>query len=231
MVNGHTQDIERQLSEERDIEYRTGFLVSKEFKDFEFFLGEELRIINALNNLDRLCSMLGSSYRFNKYIKVGADFSHIFVNNQRNWENRYRNNIDLILSYPINNQWQLSLRERLWTMVIVKPNHLLFNKKAAWALRSRLMTEYKVSSPITLQSYVELSTRLFTPLLISNYMDRMRCYVGMKYTVSKTSEIELYYRFDHNIDKSLFNKGLNTLILNINKRSTNIIGIFYNHSF
>ncbi|MGL5914244.1 MAG: DUF2490 domain-containing protein [Bacteroidales bacterium] len=230
-INGHSQNLTDEFSQEQDLEFRSGFLILKKLKNFEFFWGEELRITPYFSRLDRGLSMLGSAYRINPYFKVSADFSHIIVNTQTAWENRYRNSVDLTLSYPINAQWRLSFRERLWTMINLNPNYYNLNKKTACAMRSRLMTEYTCWSSITLQTYFEVSNRISTPNPIRNYLDKVRFYVGAKYAIMKHSEFELFYRIDYNTDKTLFYHTSNVLSLNINKRTSHIVGLFYNFSF
>lgn len=226
------QEISIELQENSNFQFRTGFTISKKIKNIELSWNEELRTKNSSAEIERLLSLFGAAYKLTNRVKVGYDFTYITIKNSTLWSNRYRQNVDFILSYPINNRWKLSVRERLWIMTNPSIESSAYQKRSNLALRSRAMAEYKISNtPLKLNSFLELSSILNAPSVIGNYLDRVRLYAGGRYALSKQSEIEFYYRIDYDINKRISDADPNEPILTQNKEYNSIVGFFYAYSF
>lgn len=227
------QTVERS-TEQSDFQARTGFTFDKKiFKGLHLSWSEELRLKNSLSDIDRIYSVLTASYEFCPWFKAAADYTFIAVKQDKGWQFRNRSNMDLTGTYRPADRWKLSLRERFRVTSTNKKTDPVTEVNPAWLLRSRLMVEYDAKPlPIRPYAYFELSNTLNAPGMTGNYIDKIRCSVGVKYALSKRSEFDFFYRFDHNRSKSVeaAGEGLSWLITT-HKENNHILGVFYEYSF
>lgn len=227
-------EIVHSSSEDNDISARTGFAFSKEITPtITIFAGEELRMKSNISEIDKSQTAIGASYGFCKYFKVNATYTFIATNYDNNWIFSNRGELDLIASYKINKNWQLSFRERLRVTSLNKNIDPLTSVNPECVLRSRLKASYiPNNSPITPFIYFEISYTIKSPEIISNYINKLRSSVGVEYTITERSALEFYYRFDVNTAKEISYTSTQDIwdILS-NRKYNNIVGLFYTYSF
>ncbi len=226
--------IAKKSTEKSDFQARTGFSIDKEaVEGLHFTWSEELRLRNALADIDRIYSVLAVSYEFCPWFKAGADYNFIAVKQSRGWEFRNRSNIDLTASYKPAPRWKLSLRERFRITSANKESDPVTESNPAWIMRSRLMAQYD-ADPLPIKPYVyfELSNTLNAPDITGNYIDKIRVSAGVRYAVSPRSEFDFFYRFDHNRGKRIEAAGGGqSWLVTTRKENNHILGIFYEYSF
>lgn len=232
-VTAWAQPIEME-TEESDFQARTGFSIDKKItKGLHITWSEELRMKNRLSDIDRIYSAIAVSYDILPWLKAGVDYTFIAVKQNKGWEYRNRSNIDVTASYKVGAQWKFSLRERFRITSANKVSDPRTEVNPTWVMRSRLMAEYTVSKlPLRPYAYFELSNTLNTPAIIANYIDKIRASIGIKYTLTRRSEFDFFYRFDHNRSKEVTTPtdGM-PWIIPTKKQNNHILGVFYEYSF
>lgn len=155
------QEINGRVYAEADWKVSKGFHLNAEY---------QLRTKDSFSGIERNQFALGASYKINKYLKAGADYTFIghYANSTGKFKPRHRvaGNLTGMVD---TGYWRFSLRERLQLTHKAYgvnhyqevPNHL--------ELKSRLMVKYRGFRTVAPYAYIELRNTFNDPKCDANY--------------------------------------------------------------
>lgn len=239
------QSPEYREESENDFQFRVGAEIEKKFaRKFAFHWSEELRIKNSFQDIDKIYSDLGLSYKPLNWLKLNLNYTFISMyhdgkkktNYEKYWDLRHRVSLGATFSYKTISGWKFSLRERVLSTFYTKDDFLPEEKSdPKWNLRSRIMAEYEFRHvPVTPYAYVEISNTLNAPKLADgNYIDKVRTALGVQYRFDRRNSIDVFYRFDYNFDKDINIKNSTGVLKSIIDKNeyNHILSVSYKFKF
>ena len=196
-------------------------------KGFHVFAEEEMRL-DGLSSFDRFYTTVGTSYKINDYLKIGAGYSAISVlkdpvDASKYWDWRHRGFFDVTGSYRTGS-WKFSLRERFQATRMTKDVNTFQQPKTATALRTKLKISYKI--PMSgLEPYLAFEHKLAlngaewdswstTSSFASSaylghsdvYTSRFRTEGGVEWELNKKNAFDFYCLYDNLTDKNIDSK-------------------------
>ena len=199
--------------------------LNKKISDFfTIELEGEHRTRKNMTENDRWKIDLLTSYKINKFLKVGTGYNYIYYNHEtKDWENRHRYFINITGSVKIN-QFKINLVERIQGtyregISEYNKNEIKIRSNPKYILRSKLAIEYDI---INCKFTPEISTELFYSLndVEENNLYKIR-YTGTgEYKINNNNYIKLFFRYStfHNFNED-------------DDESNKIIGIGYKIKF
>jgi hypothetical protein len=182
-----------------DAQIRTHLLVEKKFgKHFSASVEQQNRFTHNATTLSRASADIGLNWKFNKYIKVSADY--IFIE-KRNNDNTYspRNwaNVALHLRKEWK-RWKFFYRG----MLQLRSGDLFTNDFYELRLynREKINIRYEVTKRIGLFVADEIYIPLNSPQ--ASGIDRNRAYLGSTYKLSKNQQLEFYFMYQQQLQKN-----------------------------
>lgn len=170
----------------------------------------QMRLSDDISQVDRLHTSVGVQYKICPYFKIGADY--ILINRRdtelSSWRKpRHRLNVNLTASYRIG-RVELALRERVQTTFRTDSVNRYEASDPQLLLRSRLSATWDIrSSKWSPYLLCELYNTLNAPAAVSNYLTdsyshdnyvyRIRGGAGVKYKISKSNRLNIYYYLDY----------------------------------
>ena len=236
---------EYEYEKDNDVQLRTGFEVDKKIsKRFSASWSEELRLKNNVRRVDRIYSDISLSYKAAKWLKFSAGYTFISVDregkkkdNYKNyWDLRHRISFGTTLSYKPTSHWELSLKERVQATFLTEDD-IDKREKAdpKWVLKSKVTAEYKFEKiPLIPYVSVELCNTLNSPKYADGeYLEKVRSAIGAEYRFNKNNSINVFYRFDYNLDKKIDVKKSTGVLKSITEATeyNNIFSISYKFKF
>ena len=143
----------------------------KIFKNLSVSLDEEIRMYNSFNNLERLQTNFGISYKPISYLKVGLGYALINKYDSALMTfttPRHRFMFDLTGSYKYGD-WTFSIRERLQMTHRTGSFNEYQNPRNAFMLKSRVMVKYKGFGKFEPYASFEIRHYLNAPVIEANY--------------------------------------------------------------
>ena len=193
-----------------DFGIRFGAELTKELgKKFELGIQEEGRLNQNASEIDRFLTSFGAKYEISKLFDVGAYYTWIYANNQKDdyYENRHRFGTWIKAGKKVN-RFKFSLKEQL--MITYRDENLgtyKYNPKTY--LRSRFEVSYNVkNSPIKPYLSAQMHYQLNNPS--GNVIDQWRYVAGMEYDINKKFTIDAYLMRDEEVNVK---KPLNTTVV------------------
>lgn len=225
-------------------------------KGLHVFADEEMRLGDNFS-IDRMYTTAGISYKPFSWLKVGAEYSAINVSKTdaqgvEFWDWRHRIAADVTGMYKTGG-WKFSLKEKFQATHKTREVFEMEKPQNALALKSRAKVSYDFKR-IGLQPYAAFEHKLTlngakwdensaddfhfkdSEFLGDKdvYTSRIRTEVGLDWTVSRSSAICLYGKFDNITDKDIDVKKTKQILkkpITTSERNFTIIGISYTFSF
>ncbi len=164
-------------------------------KMFGYSIGEELRMQNSFQTMERSSTSLGVDFKPFSFLKVGATYELMYQQYEKRnvwqWEWRQRAHLSLT-GYCSPGRWNFSLRERLQST---------FRESKNWEnpkiyLRSRFQAEYDIrKSHFTPYASAEMYYTLFPSKAKDAGMNRWRFLGGCEYKLDKRNRLDFFYRY------------------------------------
>jgi hypothetical protein len=202
-------------------------------------VSEELRF----NNFDfaKTYTGVGISYKINPYLKVAGTYYLIGVDDTE-FEWRHRGVFDLTESYKTSNDWKFSLRERFQATYKAYDINEYQKPKTELVLRFRFKVSKKIkNTPLEPYASAELKLLLNGARWVDGvykdhgdtYVNRLRGQAGLDWKISKSSALDFYMLFDHEMETVIDSNKEGTELKskyddNFNKFS---VGVAYKFSF
>ncbi len=163
-------------------------------------LEQELRLNQNFRTLDRSLTSIGVDYTIiKKLLKASLDYNFIYQRQNEYYEIRHRSSVALASQLSIGS-FDLELRTKgQATWRDESRGDYQFNPKYVW--RNKLECAYSIfGSPFK----PFLSGEIFCPLNSENgfYMDGYRVIIGGKYKLSKHTALEVFLRYDQDIQQT-----------------------------
>ncbi|MBO6169101.1 MAG: DUF2490 domain-containing protein [Bacteroidales bacterium] len=214
--------------------------------------GYELRTENSFGAIDRHQAELGISYKINKWLKTGASYTFIYHNRgDKGWTPRHRLSADVTLGFK-SGDWRFSLKEQLRFTHKTESMNPCQEVRNPLMLKSRAKVQYKGFSRIEPYAFFEVrnifndpscsATWSNTSLAYSNYsfggyddtyINRLRGALGLEWSVSRHSAIDIYAMLDYCYDKNLDVDKTHTYLKSLtwDQSLNTIVGVAYKFSF
>ncbi len=217
----------------QEINGRTGIELDwKVTKGLHLSAEYQLRMQDSFSGVERNQFTLGASYKLNKYLKIGADYTFIgrYAASSGEFRPRHRFSTELTGSVDAGD-WRFSLRESLQlSHKAYEVNHFQ-EVPNPLNLRSRLMAKYRGFETFEPYAYVELRNIFNAPRCSATYnaaddswsayefldyghayVNRVRGAVGLEWNLSKR----------HGLDFTLMYNYNNELEIDTNKAGTKL---------
>lgn len=237
---------------EKDFATRTSLALDYRIvKGFHLEAAYELRTENNLSKIDRHQASLGLSYKFTDWLKAGADYIFIYRQGASAWEPRHRADAYLTFDYKFG-FWRLSLREQLrYTHKTQDLNPYQENRNPL-TLKSRLKLQYKGWLNLEPYAAFEVRNTLNAPSFTADwndvaksysnyeflgykdiYINRLRGTLGIEWTLSPHSALDIYTHLDSCRDKDIDTNKKGTKLKSFTWSRTLIptFGLGYTFSF
>lgn len=198
---------------------------------------------------------LGAGYSYRAYYKDGKEST----NWENYWTDRHVGFFEVVGSYKIS-QWKLSLRLRPELTHRTDSICELEKVRNFCELRTKFQVEYEFrEKPIELYAYVEVFNTLnainpnktlaavyamhdaevpmeYMTNWSGQYMNDIRSSVGMSYRFDKRNKLKIYYRFYHDIGRSIhlnknYANNFKEFTITREKEFNHMLGIGYSYSF
>lgn len=187
-----------------DFQLWTNLSLSKDVKDFEFSLEEELRFFQNIGSIEQFYSDFGITYELNKHFDFSTNYrfktNHTYI---EQLENSHRFNIDVKYNFEIN-RFDCYYKIRFQTEVnnfLHVPSTDFFDN----ALRNKIKFKYDIKGS-KLEPFAEFET--FTDISNLNYIElsKMRFTLGLGSEKNKFKGFSAFYRLEKTFSK-LINKN------------------------
>ena len=200
----------------RDLEQWTSIGLSKKInKHWKISLDQEFRFIKDVSQFDIYFADLELDYKFNKHLTVGANY-RFYQNKNTNgvFQTEHRWSTDFQYKHKIS-RFKVAYRLRFQN----KDEDFFTNESGnnLYNLRNKLSVDYNIKS-FKLDPYFDMELFRRFENGEDSYFNKIRWTLGIEYSITKKSDIELFYRTDNELNQDY-------------AKDTYIIGLAYKFSF
>jgi len=208
-------------------------------KGFHISLSEEARFVD-FSAFDRTYTTLGLSYKVNPYLKFGASYTAIGVNDTE-FEWRHRGNFYVTEMFRAGD-FKFNFREMFQATYKAYEINTYQKPQTALALRARFKVSYDIPN-CHLEPYAAFEARYFlngayweNQAFVDHsdaYINRLRGNIGVEWNISKKHALEFYGLYDHLMDCEIDSNKEGTKLKSIENVTSNrvSIGVGYKFSF
>ena len=200
----------------QDLEQWTSIGLSKKInKHWKISLEEEFRFTEDISKFDVFFTDLGLNYKFNKHFSLGANYR--FYQNKDSvgdFQNQHRLSADFQYKYKIS-RFKVAYRLRFQN----KDEDFFTNESGnnLYNLRNKFSIDYNINN-FKLDPYFDMELFRRFENGEDSYFNKIRWTLGIEYSITKKSDIELFYRIDNELNQDY-------------AKDTYIIGLGYKFSF
>ena len=191
--------IQSSHAQTNDFGTRVGIEIEKDVKNWNLYVGEEIRTKENSGVLQGLYTEFGADYSPWKIIKIGASYEFIYFNDYENddYQPRHRTNL-FIQGSKEWSRFTFNLKEHFQTTFKDESERdYKMNPKLRW--RNKFEIEYNIrKSPINPSFSVETFYQLNNP--DGNKFDQLRYKLEVSYKINKRNRLKLYGLVDNEIN-------------------------------
>ncbi len=194
----------------RDLEQWTSVEISKKLgKRWNISLNQEFRFIQDVSRFDVYFADLGVDFKLNKHFSIGANYRlYQNKNNDGVFKTKHRWNADFQYKHKIS-QFKIAYRLRFQNKDEDFFKSDIINNM--YSIRNKLSANYNIRN-FKLDPFVAAELYSHFNKTISAEFNKLRWTAGLKYSLNKFGDLELFYRIENELNQT-YNK--NTYIIGL----------------
>ena len=171
----------------------TNVSVNKKINDFEFSLGEELRLDENLSHIDKIFTEIGVDYKIIKGLSVGIGYRYNRDNDYetRNYDINHRFDLGLTYKQDFLDKWKSYIKIKYqYKKDLPVENNPVY-------LRNKLGISYDINESFSPYIFYEFYYQFNDEHIIN----RVKYSAGCKYAINENNALKIYYLFKNRFNQ------------------------------